>query len=106
MCANQKMQEMDEQRIRQLAAGYCHFSDIEKNVMPIISKCLEGITEAGKKINEKQVEDCCLECSVNVLKIKKSFPYVPAYREHLNVRHTHSFLKETNIFTYISGTVL
>lgn len=55
LCAGQKMQDMDERRIRRLAEGYCQFSDIEKKVLPIISKCLEGITTAGKKIDEKQV---------------------------------------------------
>ncbi|XP_034455693.1 cdc42-interacting protein 4 homolog isoform X1 [Hippoglossus hippoglossus] len=49
-----KMQDMDERRIRRLAEGYCQFSDIEKKVLPIISKCLEGISSAGVKIQEKQ----------------------------------------------------
>ncbi|XP_026158508.1 thyroid hormone receptor interactor 10b [Mastacembelus armatus] len=49
-----KLQDVDERRIRRLAEGYCQFSDIEKNVLPIISKCLEGIHAAGGKINEKQ----------------------------------------------------
>ncbi|KAM9770479.1 thyroid hormone receptor interactor 10b isoform 1-T1 [Menidia menidia] len=49
-----KLQDMDERRIRRLAEGYRQFSDIEKNVLPIISKCLEGITAAGSKIDEKQ----------------------------------------------------
>ncbi|XP_068444750.1 cdc42-interacting protein 4 homolog [Clinocottus analis] len=49
-----KLQDMDERRIRGLAAGYCQFSDIEKKVLPIITKCLEGIHAAGGKINEKQ----------------------------------------------------
>ncbi|XP_054459643.1 cdc42-interacting protein 4 homolog [Anoplopoma fimbria] len=49
-----KMQDMDERRIRRLAEGYCQFSDIEKKVLPIITKCLEGISSAGLKINEKQ----------------------------------------------------
>uniref|UniRef100_A0A4W6FE50 Thyroid hormone receptor interactor 10 n=1 Tax=Lates calcarifer TaxID=8187 RepID=A0A4W6FE50_LATCA len=49
-----KLQDMDEQRIRRLAEGYCQFSDIEKKVLPIISKCLEGISSAGTKIDEKQ----------------------------------------------------
>ncbi|XP_042340530.1 thyroid hormone receptor interactor 10b isoform X1 [Plectropomus leopardus] len=49
-----KMQDMDERRIRRLANGYCQFSDIEKKVLPIISKCLEGISAAGMKIDEKQ----------------------------------------------------
>ncbi|XP_074520251.1 thyroid hormone receptor interactor 10b isoform X3 [Halichoeres trimaculatus] len=49
-----KLQDMDERRIRRMAEGYSQFSDIEKKVLPIISKCLEGITAAGAKINEKQ----------------------------------------------------
>lgn len=53
---------MDERRIRRLAEGYCRFSDIEKKVLPIISKCLEGINTAGSKINEKQVRGRSLFC--------------------------------------------
>ncbi|XP_069545761.1 cdc42-interacting protein 4 homolog isoform X2 [Brachyistius frenatus] len=49
-----KLQDMDERRIRRLAEGYCQFSDMEKRVLPIISKCLEGISSAGVKINENQ----------------------------------------------------
>ncbi|KAM4595085.1 thyroid hormone receptor interactor 10b [Fundulus diaphanus] len=49
-----KLQDMDERRIRQLAEGYCLFSHIEKNVLPIISRCLEGIATAGTKIDEKK----------------------------------------------------
>ncbi|XP_034043652.1 cdc42-interacting protein 4 homolog isoform X2 [Thalassophryne amazonica] len=49
-----KLQDMDERRIRRLAGGYCQFSGIEKKVQPIISKCLDGISAAGQKINEKQ----------------------------------------------------
>lgn len=55
LCATQKMQDMDERRIRRMAEAYCQFSDIEKKVLPIISKCLEGISAAGMKIDEKQV---------------------------------------------------
>ncbi|XP_056135472.1 cdc42-interacting protein 4 homolog [Lampris incognitus] len=49
-----KLQDMDERRIRRLAEAYSQFSETEKNVMPIISKCLEGISTAGTKTNEKQ----------------------------------------------------
>lgn len=31
------------------------FSDTEKHVMPIIGKCLEGITKAGTNVNERNV---------------------------------------------------
>lgn len=60
MCCEQKLQGMDERRIRSLADGYCKFSDIEKKVLPIISKCLEGISAAGTKVNEKQASVKCL----------------------------------------------
>lgn len=59
VCAKQKMQDMDERRIQRLAEGYCQFSDIEQKVLPIITKCLEGITAAGRKIDEKQVHVGC-----------------------------------------------
>ncbi|XP_076000270.1 cdc42-interacting protein 4 homolog isoform X4 [Genypterus blacodes] len=47
-----KLQDMDEKRVQKLAHGYILFSDTEKNVMPIIGKCLEGITKAGTNVNE------------------------------------------------------
>uniref|UniRef100_A0A673C5D8 Cdc42-interacting protein 4 homolog n=1 Tax=Sphaeramia orbicularis TaxID=375764 RepID=A0A673C5D8_9TELE len=42
-----KLQDLDEKRVRKLAQGYILFSDTEKHVMPIIGKCLEGVTKAG-----------------------------------------------------------
>ncbi|MEQ2205745.1 Cdc42-interacting protein 4, partial [Xenoophorus captivus] len=48
-----KLQNLDERRIQKLAQGYILFSDTEKHVMPIIGKCLEGITKAGTNVNEK-----------------------------------------------------
>ncbi|XP_024128331.1 cdc42-interacting protein 4 homolog isoform X4 [Oryzias melastigma] len=48
-----KLQDLDERRARKLAQGYILFSDTEKHVMPIIGKCLEGITKAGSNVNEK-----------------------------------------------------
>ncbi|XP_047428624.1 cdc42-interacting protein 4 homolog isoform X4 [Mugil cephalus] len=48
-----KLQDLDERRVRKLAQGYVLFSDTEKHVMPIIGKCLEGITKAGTNVNEK-----------------------------------------------------
>uniref|UniRef100_A0A4W5QGR1 Thyroid hormone receptor interactor 10a n=1 Tax=Hucho hucho TaxID=62062 RepID=A0A4W5QGR1_9TELE len=48
-----KLQDMDERRVRKLAQGYVLFSDTEKHVMPIIGKCLEGVTKAGTNVNER-----------------------------------------------------
>lgn len=52
---SQKLQDMDERRIQKLAQGYVLFSDTEKHVMPIIGKCLDGITRAGNNVNERNV---------------------------------------------------
>ncbi|XP_037332849.1 cdc42-interacting protein 4 homolog isoform X4 [Pungitius pungitius] len=48
-----KLQDLDERRVRKLAQGYILFSDTERHVMPIIGKCLEGITKAGTNVNDK-----------------------------------------------------
>uniref|UniRef100_A0A672S023 Cdc42-interacting protein 4 homolog n=1 Tax=Sinocyclocheilus grahami TaxID=75366 RepID=A0A672S023_SINGR len=47
------LQDMDERRIKKLAQGYVLFADTERHVMPIIGKCLEGITRAGTNVNER-----------------------------------------------------
>uniref|UniRef100_A0A8C7YR47 Thyroid hormone receptor interactor 10b n=1 Tax=Oryzias sinensis TaxID=183150 RepID=A0A8C7YR47_9TELE len=56
-----KLQDMDERRIRILAEKYCRFSEIEKNVLSIITKCLDGITAAGKQIDEKKDSKLLIE---------------------------------------------
>lgn len=55
LCVLQKLQDLDERRGRKLGQGYSLFSDTEKHVMPIIGKCLEGITKAGTNVNERNV---------------------------------------------------
>uniref|UniRef100_A0A671QM09 Cdc42-interacting protein 4 homolog n=1 Tax=Sinocyclocheilus anshuiensis TaxID=1608454 RepID=A0A671QM09_9TELE len=47
-----RLQDMDERRIKKLAQGYILFADTERHVMPIIGKCLEGMTRAGTNVNE------------------------------------------------------
>ncbi|XP_023677768.2 cdc42-interacting protein 4 homolog isoform X1 [Paramormyrops kingsleyae] len=49
-----KLQDMDERRVQRLAEGYALFADTEKRVLPIIGKCLEGITKAGANTDSKQ----------------------------------------------------
>ncbi|TKS68516.1 Cdc42-interacting protein 4 -like protein [Collichthys lucidus] len=65
-----KMQDMDERRIRRMAEAYCQFSDIEKKVLPIISKCLEGISAAGMKIDEKQSSTSLVLSGLEMLSLK------------------------------------
>jgi len=51
----QNLQDMDERRIKKMAQGYIQFADTERQVMPIIGKCLEGISRAGTNVNERNV---------------------------------------------------
>uniref|UniRef100_A0A8C1PXS1 Thyroid hormone receptor interactor 10a n=1 Tax=Cyprinus carpio TaxID=7962 RepID=A0A8C1PXS1_CYPCA len=60
-----RLQDMDERRIKKLAQGYILFADTERHVMPIIGKCLEGITRAGTNVNERNVSSQCLMVSLS-----------------------------------------
>lgn len=57
VCVLQKLQDMDERRIKKLSQGYILFADTERHVMPIIGKCLEGIARAGANINSRNVSE-------------------------------------------------
>ncbi|XP_050436467.1 formin-binding protein 1-like isoform X3 [Adelges cooleyi] len=49
-----QLQELDEKRIRNVRHFMAHSADVERNVFPIINKCLDGIINAASHINEKQ----------------------------------------------------
>ncbi|KAK6468821.1 cdc42-interacting protein 4-like protein isoform X1 [Huso huso] len=49
-----KLQDMDERRVKKLREGYHTFAETERRVMPIIGKCLDGITKAADNANEKK----------------------------------------------------
>jgi hypothetical protein len=50
-----QLQELDEKRIKNIKNFMIQSVDIERNVFPIISKCLDGIVRAAEQINEKEV---------------------------------------------------
>jgi hypothetical protein len=52
-----QLQELDEKRIKNMKNFMIQSVDIERNVFPIISKCLDGIVRAAEKINEKEVRN-------------------------------------------------
>ncbi|KAI1886523.1 hypothetical protein AGOR_G00196630 [Albula goreensis] len=56
-----KLQDMEERRVRKLAEGYVSFADTEKRVMPIIGKCLDGITKAGTSTNAERDSQILVE---------------------------------------------
>ena len=49
------MQEMDERRILKIQESVFQCAEIEKNVIPIINTCIEGIAKAAGNINPSQV---------------------------------------------------
>lgn len=50
-----QLQELDEKRIKNIKNFFYSSVEIERNVFPIINKCLDGIAKAADIIDEKQV---------------------------------------------------
>lgn len=51
----QNLQDMDERRTVKLGETYRSFADVERRVIPIISKCLEGMVTAAKAVDQRKV---------------------------------------------------
>lgn len=51
----QNLQHMDERRTVKLGETYRSFAEAERKVIPIISKCLDGMVTAAKAVDEKKV---------------------------------------------------
>lgn len=51
----QNLQNMDERRTVKLGETYRSFAEAERRVVPIISKCLEGMVVAAKAVDERRV---------------------------------------------------
>ncbi|XP_029470141.1 formin-binding protein 1 isoform X3 [Rhinatrema bivittatum] len=49
----QKLQEMEEKRIVKLCESLKTYAEVDRQVIPIIGKCLDGITKAAESIDEK-----------------------------------------------------
>ncbi|XP_053552152.1 formin-binding protein 1 isoform X10 [Bombina bombina] len=50
----QKLQDMEERRIGRMGESLKTYADIDRQVVPIIGKCLDGITKSAESIDEKQ----------------------------------------------------
>ncbi|MBN3301162.1 FBP1L protein, partial [Amia calva] len=48
------LQDMDERRTVKLGDSYKTFAEVERRVIPIISKCLEGMVSAAKSVDERR----------------------------------------------------
>ncbi|GFR77442.1 formin-binding protein 1-like protein, partial [Elysia marginata] len=62
------MQEMDERRILKIQESVFQCAEIEKNVIPIINTCIEGIAKASGNINPSQDSKAVIE------RYKSGFP--------------------------------
>lgn len=52
---SQNLQDMDERRTVKLGETYRSFAEAERRVIPIVSKCLEGMVSAAKAVDERRV---------------------------------------------------
>lgn len=57
----QKLQDMEERRIVRLGESLKTYADIDRQVVPIIGKCLDGITKSAESINGKQDSQTVIE---------------------------------------------
>ncbi|KAM8934284.1 formin-binding protein 1 [Pelodytes ibericus] len=57
----QKLQDMEERRIGRMGDSLKTYADIDRQVVPIIGKCLDGITKSAESIDEKQDSQMVIE---------------------------------------------
>lgn len=51
----QKLQDMEERRIDRIGVCMKTFADVDRQVLPIVGKCLDGMTTAAEAIDPKIV---------------------------------------------------
>ncbi|XP_072537594.1 formin-binding protein 1a isoform X4 [Salminus brasiliensis] len=49
----QRIQEMEERRIERIGESMRCYSEVERKVLPIVSKCLDGMTKAAESVEPK-----------------------------------------------------
>ncbi|XP_041430735.1 formin-binding protein 1 homolog isoform X21 [Xenopus laevis] len=57
----QKLQDMEEKRIGRMGESLKTYADIDRQVVPIIGKCLDGITKSAESISEKHDSQMVVE---------------------------------------------
>lgn len=51
----QKIQDMEERRIERVGESMKTFAELDRQILPIVGKCLDGITKAADSIEAKTV---------------------------------------------------
>nr|XP_027798661.1 formin-binding protein 1 isoform X2 [Marmota flaviventris] len=57
----QKIQEMEERRIVRIGESMKTYAEVDRQVIPIIGKCLDGIVKAAEAINQKNDSQLVIE---------------------------------------------
>ncbi|XP_060613523.2 formin-binding protein 1 isoform X4 [Anolis sagrei] len=57
----QKIQDMEERRIVRLGESMKTFAEVDRQVIPIIGKCLDEVTKAAEAIDQKKDSQCAVE---------------------------------------------
>ncbi|XP_035509473.1 formin-binding protein 1-like [Morone saxatilis] len=69
------LQDMDERRTVKLGETYRSFAEAERRVIPIVSKCLEGMVSAAKAVNERKDSAIVVESFKSGFEPPGDFPF-------------------------------
>ncbi|CAJ1061179.1 formin-binding protein 1-like isoform X2 [Xyrichtys novacula] len=69
------LQDMDERRTVKLGETYRSFAEAERRVIPIISKCLEGMVSAAKSVDERRDSGIVVESFKSGFDPPGDFPF-------------------------------
>ncbi|KAM4629503.1 formin-binding protein 1-like isoform 2-T2 [Polymixia lowei] len=69
------LQDMDERRTVKLGETYRSFAEVERRVVPIISKCLEGMVSAAKAVDERKDSVIVVESFKSGFEPPGDFPF-------------------------------
>ncbi|XP_020793731.2 formin-binding protein 1-like isoform X2 [Boleophthalmus pectinirostris] len=69
------LQDMDERRTVKLGETYRSFAEAERRVIPIVSKCLEGMVSAAKAVDERKDSAIVVESFKSGFEPPGDFPF-------------------------------
>ncbi|KAM3619027.1 uncharacterized protein V6R79_001821 [Siganus canaliculatus] len=69
------LQDMDERRTVKLGETYRSFAEAERRVIPIVSKCLEGMVSAAKAVDERRDSSIVVESFKSGFEPPGDFPF-------------------------------
>ncbi|XP_053719628.1 formin-binding protein 1-like isoform X2 [Synchiropus splendidus] len=71
----QNLQGMDERRTTKLGETYRNFAEAERRVIPIVSKCWDGMVAAAKAVDERRDSGIVIESFKSGFQHPEDFPF-------------------------------